>query len=210
MLDNTDPAAIAEIKSADRFQADLVPGGERAYTSTETLSFYRYFHARMVEQGIDPAGTSFVAITEFGEHPWWPRDAAPVLSAHFRESPGYRPLSSAISYFGLLPMALIGMDMRDTVNQALQMRQSTAQPFPQTPIPASALEPASALTHGAAGIRSCLVLSPHRWARVRIKGRTTDCRKHGEREGTGLILFRRGKELGNPNAYREDPACSFF
>ena len=159
VLDNTDPAAIAEIESQIDFKRTLFLVASKSGTTTETLSFYRYFHARMVEQGIDPAGRHFVAITDPGNTPGG-RGTQPVLLRIF-ENPA--DIGGATPQFPIL--ACFPWRSSEWTSERCSIRlckcaRVAGRPFPQTPIPASALGTILGINARRGRDKVTLVLSP--------------------------------------------------
>ncbi len=105
MLDSTDPTAIGNIEAAINPKRALFLVSSKSGGTIETLSFYKYFYQLTGENG-----TQFIAITDPGSE----------LEALAREK-GFRDTFlnpediggrySALSYFGLVPAALIGVDL---------------------------------------------------------------------------------------------------
>jgi glucose-6-phosphate isomerase len=88
-------------------------------TTEEALSFFKYYYNRLVETvGEQEAGRHFVAITD---------DKSPltVLASDygfrttFLNDPNIGGRYSALSYFGLVPAALIGVDLETLLNRSL-------------------------------------------------------------------------------------------
>lgn len=111
ILDSTDPARVLE------FDAKLDPAKTLYIVSTksggtvETFSFFKYFYNRVVTAvGAKNAGRHFVAITDPGSK------LAEVARQHrFRytliNDPNIGGRYAALSYFGLFPAALVGVNL---------------------------------------------------------------------------------------------------
>ncbi|NDJ61347.1 MAG: bifunctional transaldolase/phosoglucose isomerase [Chloroflexi bacterium] len=105
MLDSTDPAAIRQVEAAVDLSKTLFVVASKSGGTLETASFFEYFYARTGGNG-----AQFIAIT----------DARSQL-AQTAESRGFRDVFinpsdiggrfSALSYFGLVPAALMGLDL---------------------------------------------------------------------------------------------------
>ena len=120
VLDSTDPGAV--LAYAERFDANktLFIVSTKSGGTVETFSFMKYFYNIVAEAlGVEQAGRHFIAITDPGSKL---ADLAEMY--HFRKA--YLNNSdiggrySALSYFGLVPAALIGMDIRDFIDRAIQ------------------------------------------------------------------------------------------
>ncbi|MCZ6874351.1 MAG: bifunctional transaldolase/phosoglucose isomerase [bacterium] len=127
ILDNTDPTAIQQLEGSLELPHTVFIVASKSGTTTETLSFYRYFFARVAQQMPDMPGRHFIAITDPGTFL-----AQEAERRHFRycwvnpERIGGR--YSALSYFGLLPMALLGVDIAALLQRADQIGLSSG-PF---------------------------------------------------------------------------------
>jgi transaldolase/glucose-6-phosphate isomerase len=124
VIDSTDPAAVANMAE------NLDPGrtlcivSTKSGTTTETLSFFRYFYNWMVHTvGKDAAGEHFIAITD-PESPLV--DLAGKYNFHktFINEPTIGGRYSALSYFGLVPAALIGMDIKLILERAMILAEN--------------------------------------------------------------------------------------
>jgi glucose-6-phosphate isomerase len=119
VLDSTDPAAVLaqaeELESAKTlFIVATKSGG-----TVETLSFFKYFYGQLVERGgPEQAGEHFVAITDPGSR--LERLAEEYgFRATFLNDPNIGGRYSVLSYFGLVPAALVGADVGLLLDRAL-------------------------------------------------------------------------------------------
>lgn len=127
VLDNTDPLALRHLEERLDLSKTLFIVASKSGTTTETLSFYRYFFDRVTRHVPDRPGRHFVAITDRGS--FLAQEAARQQFRACYENPadiGGR--YSALSYFGLLPMALLGIDIAAVLERAAQMKVSS-DPF---------------------------------------------------------------------------------
>ena len=126
VLDTTVPAGIlAATKAVDPAHTLFLISSKSGGT-IETLSGYSYFRSMVAEAvGSEHAGQSFVAITDPG---------TPVESLARKEGfrrtflnpPDIGGRYSVLSYFGLVPAALIGMDLTTFLDRADGMRDECA------------------------------------------------------------------------------------
>jgi glucose-6-phosphate isomerase len=124
VLDSTDPGAVlAQAERLDPARTLFIVATKSGGTA-ETLSFFKYFYnwtARAL--GRDSAGAHFVAITDRGSK-------LDNLAARygfrtvFRNDPNIGGRFSALSYFGLVPAALVGVDLETLLEQALIMSRN--------------------------------------------------------------------------------------
>ena len=200
VLDNTDPKAVAGLESRIDLKHSLFVVASKSGTTTETDCFYRYFYSRVSAVEGDQAGGRFVAITDPG---------TPLVvegrTRGFRrvfENPGdIGGRYSVLSYFGLVPMALTGVDIRQLLDQAVQMRTSCGPAVPAESNPAVSLGVLLGINQRQGRDKVALVLSPSltrfgAWAEQLIAESTG-------KEGRGLIPVE-GEDLGGPESYSGD------
>jgi len=129
VLDSTVPACIRAVTEAIDPTRTLFLVSSKSGGTIETLSLYQYFR-HLVEQtmGKERAGQNFVAITD-------PETSlARLAEAEFRgvflnpTDVGGR--YSVLSYFGLVPAVLIGIDLAALLNRADCMREKCAPRIP--------------------------------------------------------------------------------
>lgn len=120
MLDSTDPAAVKRTLDRVTLPRALFVVSSKSGTTAETLALYGFFRERVEALSPPKPGLQFIAIT----------DAGTPLQAIARES-GFRhtfvnpgPIGgrySALSFFGLVPAALIGVDLKSLLDRAHAM-----------------------------------------------------------------------------------------
>ena len=110
VLDSTDPAAVLAAETASRLDRTLFLVSSKSGRTIETRSQYRYFRARIESLGGTDPGRHFVAVTDGGS----PLEAL-ARKEGFRRvflNPGdVGGRYSALTYFGLVPAALLGLDL---------------------------------------------------------------------------------------------------
>ncbi len=131
ILDSTDPAAVAAATDASDPARTLYLISSKSGTTTETLAFLAYFwqveddiHAD-IPQGL--AGQHFAAVTD----PPPSLDHIPhhdLLREVFLNPADVGGRYSALSYVGLVPGALLGLDLRALLDAAAQMAEDTRSP----------------------------------------------------------------------------------
>jgi transaldolase/glucose-6-phosphate isomerase len=109
VLDSTHPAAVAECLRGHPPEGTLYVVSSKSGTTLETLSFFRTFWAEAAARLRDP-GSRFVAITDPGT-PLAALAAERGFRGTFLADPEVGGRFSALSHFGLLPAALIGVDL---------------------------------------------------------------------------------------------------
>ena len=130
VLDTTDPATILAVRSRIRIQDTLFIVASKSGETTETLSHFAYFWKEVNSGGRDGmAGRHFAAITDPGT------SLEKLAKDHgfrwiFRNPPDIGGRYSALSYFGLVPGALMGVDVTELLERAVEMAHSCADTVP--------------------------------------------------------------------------------
>jgi transaldolase/glucose-6-phosphate isomerase len=124
VLDSTHPAAVRSVESELDLPRTLFLVSSKSGTTTETLSFFRYFWQR-VSQVTGAPGRHFVAITD----PTTPLERLARergFRAVFRAQRDVGGRYSALTVFGLVPAALIGLDIHRLLDEAWTMSEACA------------------------------------------------------------------------------------
>ncbi|MFW2340283.1 MAG: hypothetical protein ACN4GK_09560 [Acidimicrobiia bacterium] len=195
LLDSTHPEAVRAVHDRIDLERALFVVASKSGGTLETMSFFRYFWAAT---GAD--GSRFVAITDPGsslEQIAGERGFRKVFLA----PPDVGGRYSALSAFGLVPAALIGIDIRKLVDSALNMATASAAEVPTVDNPA--------LRHGAvlgefarAGFdKLTYLVSPSLtafpdWLEQLVAESTG-------KDGVGIIPIA-GESVGDPSVYGRD------
>lgn len=123
VVDSTDPDYVqSQIDGLDLSKTLFIVSSKSGST-VETLSFFKYYYNRVAEAvGEEKAGEHFVAITD-------PGSKLETLSsqlnfrATFLNDPHVGGRSSVYSYFGMVPAALVGVDLSRLLERAQQASQ---------------------------------------------------------------------------------------
>jgi glucose-6-phosphate isomerase len=110
VLDSTDPAAVLAAEAAVDLEATLFVVSSKSGGTTETASFHAYFFERLRELDGDHAGHHFVAITDEGTS-LQQQALDQGFRAVFVNPSDIGGRYSALSFFGMVPAALIGADL---------------------------------------------------------------------------------------------------
>ncbi|MCL7967678.1 MAG: bifunctional transaldolase/phosoglucose isomerase [marine benthic group bacterium] len=159
VLDGVDPAAI--LSTMDRIDPlnTLFLVASKSGTTIETISLYRHFYDLVVAAGDPRPGGRFVALSDPGSEL-----IAESRERGFRrafETPGdVGGRFSALTAFGLVPMALAGYDVEAIVESALDMQADCAPEIPDARNPAIRLGMALASHRDAGRDKLTLVGSP--------------------------------------------------
>ncbi len=120
VLDSTHPAAVATAAEWAVPERTLYVVASKSGTTTEPNDFAAFFEARAADALGAAAGGHFVAITDPGtvlvEHA-----AAFGYRRVFQNPPDIGGRYSALSLFGLVPAALLGVDLDGLLEQAREM-----------------------------------------------------------------------------------------
>lgn len=111
VLDTTDPGAIESLSALLDPGRTLFIVATKSGDTVETLSLFKFFFSRLVDQyGFLEAGKHFIAITD-PESPLETTAGKCHFRATFFNDPMIGGRYSALSFFGLVPAALIGLDL---------------------------------------------------------------------------------------------------
>jgi glucose-6-phosphate isomerase len=120
-LDSTDPTAILEVERSVDLSRTLFIVSSKSGQTIETLSHFFYFHHRLAQVGARPVGQNFIAITDRGSYLDHLADEYNFRHT-FRNPADIGGRYSALSYFGLVPAALCGVDIGAVLDGAIEMR----------------------------------------------------------------------------------------
>jgi glucose-6-phosphate isomerase len=200
VLDSTDPAQIREVEDKIKIDHTLFIVSSKSGGTIELVSLFKYFYQKARATRGEKTGTQFVAITDPG--------TALEESAKkhgfrkiFLNSPDIGGRFSALSYFGLVPAALIGADIGAVLDSAEKMmiKTSAKEPFASN----AAIALGIGMTVLAEQKRDKLTFVSSKrlepfgdWAEQLVAESTG-------KEGLGVIPIV-GEELGEPELYGED------
>ncbi|MBW3661211.1 MAG: glucose-6-phosphate isomerase [Gemmatimonadetes bacterium] len=199
ILDSTDPAAVRALLDWADPRRTLVVVSSKSGTTVETLSLFRAFWTRAVEELGAETGSRFAAVTDPGTPL---EDTATRLGFRraFRGDPEVGGRYSALTWFGLAPADLIGVD----VDRLLERARSAAEAcLASDPVENPGASLGAVLGGAAAAGRDklTLVLSPAiepfgAWIEQLIAESTG-------KEGRGILPLRETRPAA-PEAYGED------
>jgi len=121
VLDSTDPGAVHHHEKSLDLGKTLFIVSTKSGGTVETLSFFKYFYNKMIEAvGKEDAGKHFIAITDPGSKL---EELASTFDFRkiFLNDPNIGGRYSALSFFGLVPAALIGVDLHSLLERAITM-----------------------------------------------------------------------------------------
>ena len=200
VLDNTDPAAILDIEKQIDLEKTLFIVATKSGGTKETLSFFKYFYSELEKKGYAKPGDNFVAITD---------DGSPLVSIAgdykfrkiFINPSDIGGRYSVLSDFGLLPMALMGVDINAMMESARDMKASCDGSIPAAANPGVSLGLCLGLCQRQGRDKVTFALSSSissfgYWVEQLIAESTG-------KEGKGLIPVN-GETLTAPEAYGKD------
>lgn len=130
VLDSTHPDAVRSIESRIDIKKTVFIVSSKSGTTTETLSFFYYFWSRM-SQATPTPGRHFIAITDPG---------TPL--AHLAQERNFRKVFdgppevggrySALTFFGMVPAYLIGIDGHQMLDRGWDMAEASAGYLPES------------------------------------------------------------------------------
>jgi len=200
VLDTTDPLAIDTVTRAIDPRRVLFVVSSKSGTTVETLSHLAHFWELVRSGGVSEPGQAFVAVTDPG---------TPL--AHTAHERGFRRVFenpadiggrySALSYFGLAPAALSGIDVAALCDRALAMARQCSTGTYGTLNCGLALGVTMGLLHDA-GIDKVTILAPPQVAAFSLWAEQLIAESTGK-EGKGIIPIGK-EELGDPSVYGDD------
>lgn len=118
ILDSTDPDAVKDWGNRLDLSRTLFIVSTKSGGTVETFSFFKYFYQQLASYvGKERVGDHFIAITDPGS------GLAEIAQKHdfratFLNDPNIGGRYSALTYFGLVPAALIGADLKTLLERA--------------------------------------------------------------------------------------------
>lgn len=116
VLDTTDPGTIIALTNRVNLKTTLFFVSSKSGTTIEALSLFAYFHELVAELAGSDAGSQFVAITDDGT-PLQRLAAEKSFRRTFVNPSDIGGRYSALSYFGLVPASVAGVDVRELLRR---------------------------------------------------------------------------------------------
>ena len=200
VLDSTDPGAVKHVLETVNLGRTLFVVSSKSGTTTETLAAYSFFRGQVEAAASPRPGMQFVAITDPGR----PLDKL-ATETGFRRT-FLNPASiggrfSALSFFGLVPAALIGVDIKILLERAHGMVETCGNEVGVRGNPAVQLGAVLAGLARAGRDKVTLVLSE----KIRALGSWIEqlLAESLGKDGTGLVPVA-DEPLGAPSVYGDD------
>jgi transaldolase/glucose-6-phosphate isomerase len=194
VLDSTDPRAVRQAGQGDLAKTVFIISSKSG-TTQESDSFFRYFWDRTGGRG-----SQFIAITDPGT-PLEQLARERGFRRTFLNQTDIGGRYSALSFFGLVPAALLGVDVDTLLHRAHRMAEACAACVPPLENPAARLGALLGEAALAGRDKATFVLSPGiasfgLWAEQLIAESTG-------KEGKGILPVA-GEPLGPSEVYGED------
>ncbi len=200
VLDTTDPTAIVNLEGRLDIERTLLLVASKSGTTLETTSHLAHFWEAVTTAGVAEPGQSFVAITDPGT-PLAQVAGERRFRRLFENPPDIGGRYSALSLFGLVPAAVMGLDVGLLLDRAIAMRATCAAST--APARNAGLELGSALSLAhAAGHDKVTILAPPRIGAFSLWAEQLIAESTGK-ENQGYVPI--GEEpVGKPAAYGDD------
>jgi transaldolase/glucose-6-phosphate isomerase len=199
VLDSTDPDAFCDIADQIDITKCLFIISSKSGTTTEPLVFYKYWYDQVGQRKENP-GECFVAVTDPG-----------TLMEQMATEDKFRRIFlnpadiggrySALSYFGMVPAALMGLDIEKLLDRAERIVHSCASVVPAADNPGARLGAIMGECAKAGRDKLTIVAAPQvaslgLWVEQLLAESTG-------KEGKGIIPVA-GEALGSPSVYGDD------
>lgn len=124
VLDSTDPGAVLNHTKRHNPARTLFIVSTKSGSTVETFSFFKYFYNSVANaMGETQAGKHFIAITDPGSKLAETAEQYKFRAA-FLNDPNIGGRYSALSYYGLVPAALIGVDVATLLERGAAMARN--------------------------------------------------------------------------------------
>ena len=199
VLDSTDPDVLADFGRRIDVERCLFAIASKSGTTTEPLVFYKYWYDEVRKRKSNP-GDSFVAITDPGT-----RMVEMATADHFRHiflnPPDIGGRYSALSYFGLVPAALMGLDVKRLLARAEAMVRSCGADVSAADNPGVVLGAVMGEC-AKAGRNKLTIVTDSKIAALGLWIEQLVAESTGK-EGQGIVPVQ-GEPLGTPDVYGSD------
>jgi transaldolase/glucose-6-phosphate isomerase len=137
VLDSTDPDAIDNFRRQIDINHCLFIIASKSGTTTEPNAFHRYWYSEVAKRSSEP-GKSFITITDPGSQ-MADTAAAERFKRIFLNQADFGGRYSALSYFGMVPAALMGLDFEKMLRGAGTMAGACGVSVPADENPGAVL-----------------------------------------------------------------------
>ena len=206
VLDGTVPSQVKRVENRVDLERTLCIVASKSGSTTEPLVFQKYFFERMRRVKGDRAGENFLAITDPGSHL-----ERVARERHFRDvwhgEPDIGGRYSALSNFGMVPAAAMGVHVERLLSCAEHMRRRCDASVPPADNPGVALGVILGTLAKAGRDKLTVIASPAfssvgSWLEQLIAESTG-------KEEKGMIPVE-GEPLGDPRVYGHDRVFAYL
>jgi transaldolase / glucose-6-phosphate isomerase len=201
VLDSTHPDAVRDLANAVDLARTLFIVSSKSGTTTETLSFFKYFYNRLLELvGEEEVGSHFIAITDPGSKLLTMADAYGFRAGYVND-PNIGGRYSALSHFGLVPACLTGVDLSRLLRRGVEAMNNCGPHVTASRNPGAQIGVIMGELAKAGRDKLTILASPQAapfadWLEQLVAESTG-------KSGTGIVPVV-GEKLGAPDAYAGD------
>jgi len=206
VLDTTDPRTVLEIEKNLPMKDTLFIVASKSGSTAETIAFMQYFYDKVKRAKGKRPGDNFVAITDPGS-PLTKKAYEYNFRKTFLNYPDIGGRYSALSYFGMVPAALMGIDIEQILERAIRMAHSSqlSRAWPDNPsitLGTAIGELAKRGRDKLTFLTSQSIASFGMWLEQLLAESTG-------KEGTGILPVA-GEDIGEPSVYDSDRVFVYF
>lgn len=200
ILDTTDPSTVAELEQSLPLRHTLFIVASKSGTTAEPLAFGDYFYDKLKAIKGDKAGENFVAITDPGSK-FVDQATKEGFRKIFLNFPEVGGRFSALTYFGLVPAALYGINIGGLLHGAVEMMHDCGAQGPVAGNPGLALGAALGVL-AQQGRDKLTLITPDSLSSLGLWLEQLLAESTGK-EGKGILPVA-GEPLGRPDEYGQD------
>jgi transaldolase / glucose-6-phosphate isomerase len=206
VLDSTDPAQVKAIEDKIDLDKTLFIVASKSGSTLEPNIFKAYFFEKVKQKLGAKAGSRFVAVTDPGSN--LEKEARGDQFRHI--FPGVKSIGgrySALSNFGMVPAAAMGLDVERLLDEAERMLHACAPGVPAEENPGLVLGAILGLAHNKKMDKVTIIASPGihdlgAWLEQLLAESTG-------KEGKGIVPVDR-ERLGPPDSYGDDRVFAYL
>src|ERR1044072_7545216 len=199
VLDSTDPDTINNFKQHIDVSKCLFIVASKSGTTTEPIAFHRFWYSE-VARTTDTPGNAFVTITDPGSQ-MADTAAAEGFGRIFLNQSDIGGRYSALSYFGMVPAALMGVDVAQLLQRTQSMTEACGASVQVDANPAAILGAVMAEC-ARAGRDKLTIVTDEKLSALGLWIEQLIAESTGK-EGKGIIPVM-GESLAAPSAYGDD------
>jgi glucose-6-phosphate isomerase len=200
VLDTTDPASVRALEQSVDLPRTLFIVASKSGTTPEITAFHRYFFAKIQGLKGERAGEQFVVITDPGT-PLERSSGEARFRRVFLNPPDIGGRYSALSFFGMIPATLMGVDILRLLDRADRMAHACAPSTPLRDNPGAWVGAVMGALAKAGRDKLTFICSPEiasfgYWIEQLVAESTG-------KEGRGILPVE-GEVVGDPSVYGKD------